>query len=64
MAEINKAPRGTNAVLPESSHEWQYVENRMIETANHFGFKEIRLPVFEHTEVFTKSVGDTTDVVQ
>jgi len=64
MAEINKAPRGTNDVLPESSHEWQYVESRMIETANHFGFKEIRLPVFEHTEVFTKSVGDTTDVVQ
>lgn len=64
MAEINKAIRGTNDVLPKDSFKWQFIEKKMIETARLFGFKEIRVPVFEHTEVFTKSVGDTTDVVQ
>lgn len=64
MAEINKAPRGTNDILPSDVHKWQFVEQRLIETASLYGFKEIRVPVFEHTEVFTKSVGDTTDVVQ
>lgn len=64
MAEINKAPRGTNDVLPSDVHKWQFVEQKLIETASLYGFKEIRVPVFEHTEVFTKSVGDTTDVVQ
>ncbi len=64
MAEINKAPRGTNDVLPADIHKWQFVEQKLIETASLYGFKEIRVPVFEHTEVFTKSVGDTTDVVQ
>ncbi len=64
MAEINKAPRGTNDVLPEDSYKWQFVEGKLIETAGLYGFKEIRVPVFEHTEVFVKNVGDTTDVVQ
>lgn len=64
MAEINKAIRGTADILPSESHEWQYVEKKMIETAELYGFREIRVPVIEHTEVFTKSVGDTTDVVQ
>ncbi len=64
MAEINKAPRGTCDILPQGSARWQYVEKKMLEVAELFGFSEIRVPVFEHTEVFTKSVGDTTDVVQ
>ncbi len=64
MAQINAAPKGTQDVLPEQSAKWQYVEQKMLETAALFGFKEIRPPVFEHTEVFQKSVGDTTDVVQ
>ena len=64
MAEINKAPRGTNDVLPEESSKWRFIENKLISTAELFGFKEIRVPVFEHTEVFVKNVGDTTDVVQ
>lgn len=64
MAEINRAVRGTNDVLPEESYRWQYVERAMLDTARLFGFREIRVPVFEHTEVFTRSVGDTTDVVQ
>lgn len=64
MAEINRAIKGTNDILPEESNKWQFVESKMLETALQFGFKEIRVPVFEHTEVFLRSVGDTTDVVQ
>ncbi len=64
MAEINRAIKGTNDILPEDSHKWQFVEGKMLETASLYGFKEIRVPVFEHTEVFLRSVGDTTDVVQ
>lgn len=64
MAEINRAVKGTNDILPTSSHNWQFVEGKMLETASLYGFKEIRVPVFEHTEVFQRSVGDTTDVVQ
>ncbi|MBE6739072.1 MAG: histidine--tRNA ligase [Ruminococcaceae bacterium] len=64
MNEINRAIKGTNDVLPEESHVWQFVEKKMLSTAALFGFKEIRVPVFEHTEVFQRSVGDTTDVVQ
>ena len=64
MAEINRAVKGTNDLLPLDSYKWQFVENKMLETARLFGFSEIRVPVFEHTEVFKRSVGDTTDVVQ
>ena len=64
MAEINRAVKGTNDILPSESYKWQFVENKMLETASLFGFSEIRVPVFEHTEVFKRSVGDTTDVVQ
>ena len=64
MSEINRAIKGTNDILPEESNKWQFVESKMLETALQFGFKEIRVPVFEHTEVFLRSVGDTTDVVQ
>lgn len=64
MSEINRAVKGTNDVLPGDSYKWQFVENKMFETARLFGFNEIRVPVFEHTEVFLRSVGDTTDVVQ
>lgn len=64
MAEINRAVKGTNDILPSDSYKWQFVEKTMLETASLYGFREIRVPVFEHTEVFHKSVGDTTDVVQ
>lgn len=64
MAEINRAVKGTNDILPQNSHRWQFVEGKMLETAGLYGFREIRIPVFEHTEVFKRSVGDTTDVVQ
>lgn len=64
MAEINRAIKGTNDVLPSDIHKYQYVEGKMLEIASLYGFREIRVPVFEHTEVFQRSVGDTTDVVQ
>lgn len=59
-----KAPRGTVDILPEESKKWQYVENKMRELCERFHFEEIRTPTFEHTEVFQRSVGDTTDIVQ
>ncbi|MGN1080650.1 MAG: ATP phosphoribosyltransferase regulatory subunit, partial [Acutalibacteraceae bacterium] len=64
MALITNGPRGTEDVLPSQVYKWQYVEQTLLETASLYGFNEIRLPVFEHTELFTRSVGDTTDVVQ
>lgn len=64
MSEINRAVKGTNDILPKKSHDWQFVESKMLETSRLYGFREIRVPVFEHTEVFKRSVGDTTDVVQ
>ena len=64
MSEINRAVKGTNDILPSNVHKWQFVEGVMLDTARLFGFSEIRIPVFEHTEVFKRSVGDTTDVVQ
>lgn len=64
MEMITKAPRGTGDVLPADSHRWQHVEQTCMAIARDFGFKEIRTPVFEHTELFLRSVGETTDVVQ
>lgn len=64
MAEIIKAIKGTNDVVPADSYKWQYVERKMLETAALFGYREMRIPVFEYTEVFSRGVGDTTDVVQ
>ena len=59
-----KAPRGTSDVLGKDSYKWQYVENAGRETAEVFGFKEVRFPTFEETELFDRGVGDTTDIVQ
>ena len=64
MAKFNTTVKGTADVLPQDSYKWQYVEKKMLDTAGLFGFQEIRVPVFEYTEVFTKNVGETTDVVQ
>ena len=55
-------PKGCKDVLPSQSHLWQYVEKTARETAHEFGFREIRTPVFEHTELFLRGVGDTTDI--
>lgn len=64
MALLTKAPRGTADALPPESYSLRKLEEILSETASHFGFKEIRTPVFEHTELFMRGVGDTTDVVQ
>ncbi len=56
-------PKGTKDVLPQDSYKWQYVENVARETAKLFNLKEIRTPVFEHTELFQRGVGDTSDIV-
>ena len=56
-------PKGTKDVLPQDSYKWQYVEGVAREVAELFNLKEIRTPVFEHTELFQRGVGDTTDVV-
>ena len=56
-------PKGTKDVLPADSYKWQYVEGVARETAKLFNFKELRTPVFEHTELFLRGVGDTTDIV-
>jgi len=59
-----KAPRGTVDLLPEETRKWQYTENVLRDLCNSFNYEEIRTPVFEHTEVFQRGVGDTTDIVQ
>jgi len=56
-------PKGTKDVLPQDSHKWQLIENTARFVAGVFGFKEIRTPTFEHTEVFLRGVGETTDIV-
>lgn len=64
MGVITKKIKGTEDVLPKDSYRWQFVEDVMRKESAAYGFKEIRTPVFEHTELFTRGVGQTTDVVQ
>ncbi|MEG0086734.1 MAG: histidine--tRNA ligase [Niameybacter sp.] len=61
---LTKAPRGTKDITPKDSYKWNYVENKFREICGLYGYEEIRTPIFEHTELFKRSVGDTTDVVQ
>jgi histidyl-tRNA synthetase len=61
---LTKAPKGTKDVLPAQSGKWQYVESVIRDICARFGYREIRTPVFEHTELFLRGVGDTTDIVQ
>ena len=58
------APKGTKDLLPDQVYKWHYVENKFSDICKRYGFKEIRTPMFEHTEVFARGIGDTTDVVQ
>lgn len=59
-----KAPRGTVDILPEEIKKWQFVEDKVKNVCDRFNFEEIRTPLFEHTEVFQRGVGDSTDIVQ
>ena len=61
---IIQKPKGTKDLLPEDTYKLQYVEKKVSRLFQNYGFKEIRVPVFEHTELFNRGVGETTDVVQ
>ncbi|MBZ5201248.1 histidine--tRNA ligase [Planomicrobium chinense] len=63
MGNNIQAPRGTYDVLPDHSAKWQEIEAKIIELCNLYQYKEIRTPIFEHTELFQRGVGDTTDIV-
>jgi len=56
-------PKGVKDVLPSESYKWIYIEKKIRETVSLFGLKEIRTPTFEHTELFLRGVGETTDIV-
>ncbi|HSA06399.1 MAG TPA: histidine--tRNA ligase [Candidatus Gastranaerophilales bacterium] len=58
-----KAPKGTKDILPSESHIWQYIEKKAQKTFENANYKEIRTPIFESTELFTRGVGDSTDIV-
>lgn len=58
-----KAPRGTYDILPDQAVKWQWMEETLKLTAGDFGYREIRTPVFEHTELFERGVGATSDIV-
>lgn len=64
MALITKRPKGTFDIVPSEAYKWHTVEKIVSETAEQYGFREIRIPTFEDTGLFVRSVGETTDVVQ
>ncbi len=61
---LTQAPKGTGDILPGQSGKWQYLEGLFRDICRRYGMKEIRTPMFEHTELFVRGVGDTTDVVE
>ncbi len=61
---LTQAPRGTNDLYGDYMAKWQKLEQTMRELGKDFSFNEIRTPVFEHTELFSRGVGETTDIVQ
>ncbi len=63
MAVKYAKPKGTQDILPEASGSWLHLEEQLRRTVGLYGYREIRLPTFEHTEVFARGVGETTDVV-
>ena len=58
-----KVPKGTQDILPEDISKWYYVENVIKETLNKYGYKEIRTPFFEYTDLFVRGIGESTDIV-
>ena len=57
-------PKGTKDILPDQIYKQNYVEGIFLDLCRKYGFKEIRTPSFEHTELFARGVGDTTDIVE
>ena len=64
MAKTIQAIRGMNDCLPEQSGIWQYVENILRSTVAQYGYQEIRMPIVESTELFKRSIGEVTDIVE
>lgn len=61
---LTTAPRGTKDIMPADVKAWRYLEETMRKICAQYGYKEIRTPVFEHTELFLRGIGETTDVVE
>ncbi|MDY4050093.1 MAG: histidine--tRNA ligase [Eubacterium pyruvativorans] len=61
---LTAAPRGTKDILPDQIYKWQFVEKKFRAMCEKYGFREIRTPMFEHTELFNRGVGDSTDIVE
>ncbi|MGI6210999.1 MAG: histidine--tRNA ligase [Anaerovoracaceae bacterium] len=61
---LTNAPRGTKDIMPDQIYKWHFVEQKFREICRLYGYREVRTPVFEHTELFQRGVGDTTDIVQ
>lgn len=63
MAKIIKVQKGTKDILPQEVEQWHRLEKNALEIFTRYGYKEIRTPIFEATELFARGVGDTTDIV-
>ena len=61
---LTTAPRGTHDIMPDEVQNWRYLEDVVRNICEKYGYKELRTPVFEHTELFLRGIGDTTDVVE
>ncbi len=61
---LTNAPKGTKDLLPKDAYKWHYIEKVFRHTCEKYGFLEIRTPSFEHTELFSRGVGNTTDIVE
>ncbi|SMB98842.1 histidyl-tRNA synthetase [Thermanaeromonas toyohensis ToBE] len=61
---LTQRPRGTEDILPGDSEKWHYIEEMARSLCRLYGYREIRTPIFEHTELFQRGVGDTTDIVE
>ena len=59
---LTTAPRGTKDILPGAVNGWRYVESVLRDVCREFNYQEIRTPIFEHTELFQRGIGDGTDV--
>lgn len=61
---LTTRPRGTNDILPGEVEKWQHIEELVRQLCHSYGYREIRTPIFEHTELFLRGVGETTDIVE
>ncbi|HBG16506.1 MAG TPA: histidine--tRNA ligase, partial [Firmicutes bacterium] len=61
---LTTAPRGTYDLMPNEALAWQWMEMIIREVFISYGYGEIRTPIFEHTELFLRGIGETTDIVE